>query len=107
MAITSPAKGREAISEYRTREVFDAHTLLEFHPFTGRTHQIRLHCAFLGCPIVGDSVYGHRRPTLDLTRHFLHAWRLKIILPQEKSPQLFEAPLPGELEQVLEQLRGK
>ena len=98
---------REAISEYKTVESFAKHTLLEFHPLTGRTHQIRLHCAFLGCPIVGDGVYGRKKPTVDINRHFLHAYRLKIILPGEKEPRLFEAPLPDELEQVLVSLRNE
>ncbi|MFZ5923322.1 MAG: RluA family pseudouridine synthase [Chloroflexota bacterium] len=105
MAVLTPGKGREAVSEYLTLESFPHHTLLEFHPLTGRTHQIRLHCAFLGCPIVGDSIYGRRHPTVDISRHFLHAHRLTIRLPGEKSPRTFEAPLPGELESVLEQLR--
>ena len=105
----SPNKSgvREAVSEYRTLETFAAHTLLEFHPLTGRTHQIRLHCAFLGCPIVADSIYGHRHPTLDLQRHFLHAARLKIVLPGETLPQVFEAPLPVELARILDVLRGR
>ena len=105
MAIVSQSKGREAVSEYKTLESFKSHTLLEVHPFTGRTHQIRLHCAFLKCPIVGDEVYGRKNSTLDLDRHFLHAYRLKIILPGEKEPRLFEAPLPDELEQALINLR--
>lgn len=107
MAIVKLEKGRQAISEYRTLESFPRHTLLEFHPRTGRTHQIRLHCAFLGCPIVADTTYGHRKPSLELNRHFLHAWRLKITLPGEQNPRLFEAPLPGELSQALEGLRQK
>ena len=107
MAIVSESRGREAISEYKTVESFPHHTLLEFHPLTGRTHQIRLHCAFLGCPIVGDDVYGRKKPSLDIDRHFLHAYRLKIILPGEKQPSAFEAPLPPELEQVLAALRAK
>lgn len=107
MAIVKPEKGRQAISEYKTLESFPQHTLLEFHPLTGRTHQIRLHCAFLGCPIAADTTYGHRKPSLELTRHFLHAWRLKITLPGEQNPSLFEAPLPGELIQALEKLRQK
>jgi 23S rRNA pseudouridine1911/1915/1917 synthase len=78
---------------------------LEFHPLTGRTHQIRLHCQFLGCPIVGDSVYGRRNSGLDITRHFLHAYRLKILLPDEKSPHTFEAELPDELKNVLEEVK--
>lgn len=106
MAIVSESRGRESISEYKTVESFDKHTLLEFHPLTGRTHQIRLHCAFLGCPIVGDEVYGRKKPTLDVDRHFLHAFRLKIVLPNEKQPQIFEAPLPQELSRVLEIVRG-
>lgn len=106
MAIMPPGKGREAVSEYVTLESFKEHTLLEFHPLTGRTHQIRLHCHFLGCPIVGDKVYGHRKGSIEIDRHFLHAARLKIILPGEKIARTFEAPLPGELVGVLEDLRG-
>jgi 23S rRNA pseudouridine1911/1915/1917 synthase len=105
MAVTSLAKGREAVSEYRTLETFRAHTLLEFHPLTGRTHQIRLHCAFLGCPIVGDTQYGHRKLSVSLNRHFLHASQLEITLPGEQSPRVFEAALPEELAMVLEAMR--
>lgn len=106
MAIVSESRGREAISEYKTVENFRDHTLLEFHPLTGRTHQIRLHCAFLGCPIVGDEVYGRKNSSVEIERHFLHAYRLKIILPGEKELKIFEAPLPEELEQVLVSLRN-
>jgi len=105
MAIVSEKKGREAVSEYKTLESFKNHTLLEFHPLTGRTHQIRLHCAFLGCPIVGDSVYGKKNPTVEMNRHFLHAYQLKIILPNEKTPRTFEAELPDELKQALDEVR--
>lgn len=105
MAIMTPGKGRDAVSEYITLETFKEHTLLEFHPHTGRTHQIRLHCEFLGCPIVGDSVYGKRKFTVDINRHFLHAFRLKIILPNEKEPRTFEADLPDELRRVLDDVR--
>ena len=107
MAIVSPSKGREAISEYKTLESFNKHTLLEFHPLTGRTHQIRLHCAFLGCPIVGDPIYGRREPTLEIHRHFLHAAKLKITLPNEKQPSVFEAELPEELVRVLDAVRSR
>ena len=107
MAIVPESRGREAVSEYKTLESFKAHTLLEFHPLTGRTHQIRLHCAFLGCPIVGDEVYGRKKPSIKLDRHFLHAHSLKILLPGEKKPSVFEAPLPVELEQVLISLQNE
>ncbi len=105
MAIVSEKKGREAVSEYKTLESFKNHTLLEFHPHTGRTHQIRLHCQFLGCPIVGDAVYGKRNFTLNIQRHFLHAYKLKIILPNEKQARTFEAQLPNELKEVLEEVK--
>jgi 23S rRNA pseudouridine1911/1915/1917 synthase len=107
MAIVSESRGRIAISEYKTLESFRDHTLLEFHPLTGRTHQIRLHCAFLKCPIVGDPVYGRRKFSVEIDRHFLHAYRLKISLPDEKERRLFEAPLPEELERVLTPLRAQ
>jgi 23S rRNA pseudouridine1911/1915/1917 synthase len=105
MAVVPLEKGREAISEYRTLEAFPLHTLLEVHPLTGRTHQIRVHMAFLGCPIAADKVYGKHKPTVDLDRHFLHAHKLQIILPGEKQSRIFEAPLPRDLQSVLEQLR--
>ena len=107
MAIVSHDRGRESVTEYQTLEAFPAHTLLEAHPLTGRTHQIRLHLAFLGTPIVGDLVYGHRKSTLPLYRHFLHAARLTIQLPGEMSARTFEAPLPPELSQILEDLRHR
>jgi 23S rRNA pseudouridine1911/1915/1917 synthase len=107
MAIVPESRGREAISEYKTVDTFANHTLLEFHPLTGRTHQIRLHCAFLGCPIVGDKIYGRKKPSVEINRHFLHAYRLRIILPGEKEPRVFEAVLPSELESVLMALRSQ
>jgi len=105
MAIVSAQKGREAVTEYRVLETFANHSLIEVHPLTGRTHQIRLHLAFLGCPIVGDTIYGHRKSSLELQRHFLHAARLTIQLPGELQPRSFEAALPQELENLLTQLR--
>jgi len=107
MAVVPLEKGREAVSEYHTLESFPAHTLLEVYPLTGRTHQIRVHMAFLGCPVVGDKVYGKRKPSLEMDRHFLHAYKLRITLPGEKQPRLFEAGLPGELELILKKLRNE
>jgi len=107
MAVVSAAKGRAAVSEYRTLESFPQHTLLEVHPVTGRTHQIRLHMAFLDCPITGDTVYGLRKSSLPLNRHFLHAQLLTIRLLNENEPRTFTAPLPVELEKVLEMLRTR
>jgi len=105
MAIVTPQKGRAAVSEYRTIEQFPQHTLLEVHPITGRTHQIRLHLAFIGCPVAGDTIYGRRHASIPVERHFLHAARLTIRIPGENEPRTFEAPLPDELEDVLTGLR--
>ena len=107
MAVVTPRKGRQAISEYTTLEAFTAHTLLEIHPITGRTHQIRLHLAFLGCPVAGDTVYGKRHSSIPIERHFLHAARLQLRLQGETEPRTFEAPLPDELARVLEMLRNE
>jgi 23S rRNA pseudouridine1911/1915/1917 synthase len=107
MSVTGIKKGREAVSEYRTLETFREHALLEVHPLTGRTHQIRVHMKFIGCPVTGDTVYGHRNVNIPLKRQFLHAARLTILLPGESTHRTFEAPLPDELEQVLVQLRNE
>ncbi len=104
MAVVMPGKGRQATSEYRTLASFPAHTLLEVHPVTGRTHQIRLHMAFLGCPVAGDTVYGRRQSTIPVERHFLHAARLHIRLRGETQARTFEAALPPELKNVLDTL---
>ncbi len=104
MAVVSDLKGRPAISDYRTLARYFGHTLLEVQPLTGRTHQIRLHLAFIGCPVAGDTIYGGRRSTVPLARHFLHAARLSVTLPGEDQPRSFEAPLPPELTQILDSL---
>lgn len=105
MTVVSDGKGRSASTSYRTLETFRHACLLEVHPETGRTHQIRVHLAFLGCPVVGDRVYGRRTPSLDAPRQMLHAWRLRIQLPGEGDPREFEAPLPGDFESILAALR--
>lgn len=107
MKVVPSGQGREAVSEYRTLERFAEHTLLEVKPLTGRTHQIRVHLAFLGCPVAGDVLYGHRRPTLPLSRQFLHAYSLTITLPGETEPRTFTAPLPPDLQAVLDGLRKR
>lgn len=105
MAIVAPDKGREAVTEYHVVEVFPEHTLVEAHPLTGRTHQIRLHLAFLNCPIVADTLYGRRHATLPVQRQFLHAARLSLVLPGETEERHFEAALPADLAEALETLR--
>lgn len=104
MAVLPLGRGREAVTEYHVIHQFTLHTLIEAHPITGRTHQIRLHMAFIGCPVVGDRVYGHKKNSLQISRHFLHATRLEICLPGENKPRLFEATLPEDLQSIVNQL---
>jgi len=97
--------GREARTTYRVVELFDQHSLLELEPETGRTHQIRVHLAWLGHPVVGDAVYGYRKQRLLQQRHFLHAHRLELTHPASGSPLCLSAPLPDDLLALLQRLR--
>lgn len=97
--------GKEAISEYYTVEEYPQHTLLKVIILTGRTHQIRIHLAYLGCPVVGDLTYGRKKPTINIQRQFLHANRISILLPGEKDKRTFEAPLAEDLIEILDSLR--
>ena len=99
--------GREARTEYCVQEYFGQHTLVEAEPVTGRTHQIRIHLAFIGHPIAGDRVYGFRRQRLPLQRQFLHAARLAFALPGSGEPIELTSPLPDDLAGVLERLRSE
>src|SRR5215212_3076213 len=96
--------GRPAVTRFRVAERFPNATLLELSIETGRTHQIRVHLAFIGHPILGDQLYGRPRQTnLHLDRQFLHASGLEFQLPSGARLRL-KAPLPDELQAVLEQL---
>ena len=95
--------GREALTRYRVVRRHRDATLVEAYPVTGRTHQVRVHFAATGHPLVGDAVYGKRSPILG--RHFLHAQRLAFHLPPDESDwREFEAPLPPDLRAVLDTL---
>jgi len=104
MAVAYGKQGRAAISEYKVLQEFKEHTLLEVKIFTGRTHQIRVHMAYLGCPVAVDTVYGHRHSSLPLKRQFLHARSIRIILLDEKEKREFVAELPSDLQEVLDSL---
>ena len=107
MGIVPAAKGRPATTDYRLRQTYLQHALLEVMPRTGRTHQIRVHLAFLGCPVAGDRVYGFRRPSLGLSRQMLHAWRLRFRLPgRDSSERTFEAAPPDDLAQAIARAAG-
>ncbi|MGD2142862.1 MAG: RluA family pseudouridine synthase [Anaerolineae bacterium] len=103
--MTALPDGKYARTRYHTLERLRKHTLLELHPHTGRTHQVRVHLAWLGYPVVGDQVYGPRCQRLLQTRHFLHAYRLGLTHPASGEEMTFEAPLPPVLDDLLARLR--
>jgi 23S rRNA pseudouridine1911/1915/1917 synthase len=102
------ADGRWARTEYRVLERFDRPAelaLLECALETGRTHQIRVHLSSIGHPLVGDPVYGHRKPKLQIERPFLHAAKLAFTHPGTGERVEFESPLPADLANRLASLR--
>jgi 23S rRNA pseudouridine1911/1915/1917 synthase len=98
------ASGKPAVTHYRVREAFAAHTLLECDLETGRTHQIRVHLASIGHALEGDGAYGGRGPRL-LERQALHAWKLAFIHPRSAEKVSFEAPIPADFVALLATLR--
>ena len=109
--------GRNALTLYRVRSAFDRFTLLEVELKTGRTHQIRVHLAWMKHPVVADETYGGGRdntiqdPRLRariraLNRHFLHAEKLGFKHPKTGEFVKFESPLPAELLQMVEALES-
>ncbi len=94
--------GKQAVTRYQVRKYLDSYTLVEVSPLTGRTHQIRIHLSAIGCPVVGDTIYGIK--SAHLNRQFVHACRLGFRLPSTKQYQEFTSPLPADLDQALEHL---
>jgi 23S rRNA pseudouridine1911/1915/1917 synthase len=122
MSTVSP-RGRSAETQWKTREKFKEFALLEVRLKTGRTHQIRVHCSALHHPIVGDKVYGPRKPEKTITgkhqqsdkilqilksvkRQMLHAWRLGFRHPHTGEAVSFESPLPEDMALFIEKIRS-
>lgn len=106
MAVVPPNKGRYAATNYEVVERFaQGYTLVRFRLETGRTHQIRVHCKYLGHPVVGDPVYGAKRQKFRLNGQLLHACRLELTHPRTGERMSFEAPLPAYFQNVLNSLR--
>ncbi len=101
MAVVS--NGRPSMTAYKVIEYLGDFTLLEIRPKTGRTHQIRVHLAAIGFPIVGDAVYGGQSELLS--HQFLHAAELEFNLPSSGERRHFVSPLPEDLTRVLEKLK--
>ncbi|MFQ5933911.1 MAG: RluA family pseudouridine synthase [Dehalococcoidia bacterium] len=94
--------GKGAVTRYKVLQRLDGYTLLEVSPETGRTHQIRVHLAAIGHPVVGDNTYGSRHPSLG--RQFLHASRLGFRLPGSGEYIEVVSELPSDLQEALDTL---
>jgi len=110
MAATDDTRARYAETHWKVKKQFDRIALLEFDIKTGRTHQIRVHCSAIKHPIVGDPVYGLKRPhklvadtpqlknaVKAVPRQMLHAWKLALNHPDTGEKLLFEAPIPEDM----------
>jgi 23S rRNA pseudouridine1911/1915/1917 synthase len=100
MAVTDASHGREARTRYKVIRYLGNYSYLEAMPETGRTHQIRVHLAAIGYPVIGDRVYGVKSPLLD--RQFLHAHRIKFRLPSSGTEVEFNSELPPDLTGVMQ-----
>ena len=97
--------GRRAITDYRVLKRYEGYTLCEFSLRTGRTHQIRVHSKHLGCPVVGDKVYGPKKSPFNLNGQLLHAYKLSFVHPKSGENVTFECDLPDYFANLLKKLR--
>ena len=96
---------KPAVTHWEVVKRYRGYTHIRCHLETGRTHQIRVHMAYIGHPILGDTVYGHKKPELGQDSQCLHAGALCFRHPRDGRPILVFAPLPDYFQQVLEKLR--
>ena len=95
--------GKSAVTLYEVTERFETKTLARFQLVTGRTHQIRVHAAYIGHPVTGDFLYGTEDREL-ISRPALHAQRLELVHPITSEQMSFEAPLPEDMENLLKHI---
>lgn len=95
-------RGKEALTEYLVLEEFAEHLLLQCRLLTGRTHQIRVHLAYIGHPVVGDRTYGGRRGPFEIRGQALHSHRLRFSHPRTGLPVDLSAPLPADMRGILD-----
>ena len=96
--------GRRAVTHFKVLKRYKEFTFAEFKLETGRTHQIRVHCKYIGHPIVGDPVYGYEKQKFKLNGQLLHACKLELTHPSTGERMSFEAPLPDYFQAVLQKL---
>ena len=102
-----PKNGREAVTHWSVLARYPGYTHVECRLETGRTHQIRVHLASIGHPLLGDTVYGAKKPVPGLAGQCLHARRLRFIHPSTGEPVELECPLPPWFQAVLEKLAAR
>ncbi len=95
---------RSAVTHWEVVKRYRGYTYIRCHLETGRTHQIRVHMAYIGHPILGDTVYGHKKPELGQSSQCLHAGLLCFRHPRTNQPVIVQAELPAYFRQVLEKL---
>jgi 23S rRNA pseudouridine1911/1915/1917 synthase len=98
---------RSAVTHYEVIEEFTGYTYVRCRLETGRTHQIRVHMAYIGHPILGDTIYGRKKPELGMSSQCLHAGKLAFVHPSTKQPVEVSAGLPDYFRRVLEILAAK
>ena len=108
MAVLRPGQGtsRDAVTHYTVLERFGQYTYIECRLETGRTHQIRVHMASIGHPVLGDAVYGPKKAPFSLEGQTLHAMVLGFIHPTTGQYMEFQAPLPDYFERLLAKMRA-
>ena len=105
MAVCRPGEGREAVTHWQVVDSHDGYSHITCRLETGRTHQIRVHMAHMGHPLLGDPVYGVKKPFPGLTGQCLHAAQLTFTHPSTGACMTVEAPLPDWFTSVLEKLK--
>ena len=96
-AVAAEGTGRRAVTDWRVLAASGGVAVLALGLRTGRTHQLRVHCRSMGCPIVGDPVYGNADRRFPGATLMLHAWELRIVLPGNTGPSTFRAPVPDRM----------
>lgn len=99
--------GKRAVTHYKVLERFNSHTLVQCNLETGRTHQIRVHMAYIGYPLVGDMIYGYKKQKYNLKGQVLHAKKLGFIHPSSDNYMEFDSELPQYFEKLLKNLRNE
>ncbi len=123
-SVSEPGRGKHALTLYRVCRTWEVnscigdrsldtaskgaksfmYSLLALYPRTGRTHQLRVHCANIGCPILGDPIYGKKDGVFPEATLMLHAHRLKIGLPSRSEPSVFSSPFPTRFRDIISYL---